>query len=530
MPRKRLSMRKIKEVLRLNHHGLSHRQIGRSVGLSHATVSQYLARAEKAGLGWPLPEGLDEPQLHRVLFGAPAADPRPARPLPDMAEIHQQLKRKGMTRQLLWEEYRTAQPEGYSYAQFCVYYARWKKTLDPPLRQVHVAGEKTFIDWAGQPLGWTHPETDQAQTASLFIAVLGASNYTFAHAFADQKLASWIEAHIQAFEFFGGVTRLLVPDNARTGVQQACYYEPTLHPTYEALATHYGTVVLPTRPYAPRDKAKVEAAVQHAERRLIAALRDQTFFGLGPLNAALRILLDQLNGRPFQKLAGSRLQLFETLDRPALQPLPARRYERTEQRSAKVNIDYHVQVDWHFYSVPYALAQQAVEVQLSGQTVAIFHQGRRVALHARSGQRGGFTTEPSHRPKAHQKHLDWTPSRLIRWAQTIGPHTGQVVTTILETKPHPEQGYRACLGLMRLARGYDTTRMEAACGRALALDSCSYKSVASILKTKLDQQPLPTAEEASRPPGPVHENLRGPAYYHAPDAPDEGSGPERRQP
>lgn len=520
MPRKRLSMRKIKEVLRLKHQaGLSNRQIARSCVLSHVTVSTYLERAAQAGLVWPLPESIDEDQLHALLFGPSAAEALPLRPLPEMEYLHNELRRKGVTLQLLWEEYRANHPDGYGYTQFCTYYARWKETVEVSLRQTYKAGEKTFVDWAGPTIPWINTLEDRIEEASLFIAVLGASNYTFAEAFANQQLINWIEAHLQAFAFFGGVSQVLVPDNLRTGVHRACYYEPQLHPTYQEMAQHYGTVVIPARPYAPRDKAKAESAVQHAEHRILAVLRHQTFFGVGQINTAIRPLLQELNAHPFQKMAGSRQQLFEHLDRPALQPLPATAYQLAQWKKAQANIDYHLQVDWHSYSVPYTLVHQEIEVRLSARMVECFHRGRRVALHCRSFVRGGFTTDPAHRPKAHQKHLDWTPSRLIHWATTIGPNCGQVVTTILESKPHPEQGYRSCLGLMRLAKDYGSPRLEAACQRARALDSCSFTSLASILKTKLDQQPLPGTQVLTLPLVPDHANLRGAAYYQDPSGP-----------
>ncbi len=518
MPRKPLSMRKIKEILRLKQAGLTDRQIGQSLSLSHTTVSTYLQRAEDAGVSGPLAEGMEESQLQTLLGNASSQPSSPSRPLPDMNYLHQELKRKGVTRQLLWEEYRSQHPDGYGYTQFCEYYSRWKQQLSPVLRQRYLAGEKTLVDWAGATLGWLNAAEKREEEAFLFIAVLGASNYTFAQAFAHQQLDAWIEAHIHAFEFFGGVSQVLVPDNPRTGVHKACYYEPELNRTYAEMAHHYSTVVIPTRPYAPRDKAKAESAVQHAERRLLAALRDQTFFGVGQINTALRPLLSQLNERPFQKMEGSRRSLFEQLDQPALQPLPSHRYQIGYWREAKANIDYHVQVDWHAYSVPYPLTQQRVDVRLSARTVEIFHQGRRVALHVRSFERGGFTTDPAHRPKAHQHHLEWTPSRLIDWGKTIGPYTGQAVQALLESKPHPEQGYRACLGLMRLARDFGQERMEAACRRALHLPTVSYKSVHSILKTRLDQQPLPAAEPARSVPPSSHANLRGATYYQTADS------------
>lgn len=513
MPRERLSMRQIKEVLRLKHQvGLTDRQIGRSCSLSHTTVAKYLKGAAQVGLGWPLPEEMDEAQLYGCLFGRTAPSLPPDRaPLPPMEVLHRELKRPGVTLQLLWQEYRASHADGYGYTQFCSHYRHWQKTLEVSLRQSYTAGEKTFVDWAGQTLPWTDLCTKQAHQAQLFIAVLGASNYTYAEAFPSQQLAHWIDAHLHTFAFFGGVSQLLVPDNLRTGVSRACYYEPQIHPTYAEMAAHYGVVVLPARPYAPRDKAKVESAVQYAQRRLLAPLRHLHFFSIGQINEALRPLLDDLNRAPFQKLPGSRRLLFEQLDQPALQPLPLDPYQLGHWRQAKVSIDYHLQVDWHYYSVPYLLVHQTVEVRLSVRMVEVFHQGRRVALHPRSDQRGGFTTEAGHRPKAHQKHLQWTPSRLIDWAEKLGPGCGQLVTTLLERKPHPEQGYRACLGIMRLAKDYDPIRLEAACQHALALDSCTYKTLASLLKTKRDQLPLP--QTLSTPPPPAHDNVRGPHYY-----------------
>ena len=393
------------------------------------------------------------------------------------------------------------------------------------LRQRHLAGEKTFLDWAGKTLRWTNPESGDDQPAFLFVAVLGASDYVFAEAFADQKLDAWIEAHIHMAEFYGGVTQLWVPDNAKTGVVKPCYYEPQIHDSYQELADHYGTAILPTRTHAPRDKAKVENAVLHAERRILARLRDQTFFTLGAINVSIRHCLKELNERPFQKMAGSRLELYNELDQPALRPLPSHRYQLGEWKQAKANIDYHVQADWHYYSVPYQLTQQPIEVRLSARTVELFHKGRRVAAHPRSRVKGGFTTDPAHRPKAHEKHLDWSPGRLIDWAGTVGVQCAQAVARILDSKPHPEQGYRSCLGIMRLAKGYGPERMEAACRRAVALDAVTYPSIASILKTKLDQQPLPEEEGA---PSTVtdHDNIRGQAYYQTQEVvqrPDPGS-------
>ena len=492
----------------------SNRQIAASLNLSHTCVGQHLALARQAGVGWPFPADLDEDQFRQLLRAAQAQSPPvPKRHLPPMEEVHRELQRKGVTLQLVWEEYHRAHPEGYAYTQFWEYYRRFCSQLEPVLRQRHPAGERMFVDWAGMTIPLWDAPTGQSRPAHLFVAALGASNYTFAEALENTRLPAWIEAHIHAWEFFGGVTRLTVPDNPKTAVTYACRYEPELNTSYQELAAHYGTVVLPARAREPQDKGKVEAAVQHAERRILAALRDQRFFSLAELNAAIRRELQALNERPFQKLPGSRAEVFVQLDKPALLPLPATRYELASWRKAKANIDYHVQVDWHNYSVPYRFTNQPVEVRLSEHTVEIFHRSQRIALHQRSQQPGGFTTDPAHRPKSHQRHLEWTPARLMGWAQKqIGPQCAAAVSYILEHKPHPEMGYRSCLGLMRLGRHHGRTRLEQACQRALLLDVCSYRSIKSILDAKLETQPV---SAPATPPLTLvtHDNLRGGHYY-----------------
>jgi transposase len=510
-------MRKARDILRLKHEaGLGVRQIARSLRISHGTVVNYLGRAEAAGIRWPPPEGVDEERLQQLLFFCQAPPEAARRPLPDMAELHKELcgknHRKGVTRQLLWEEYRAVHPDGYGYTQFCEYYYRYVSGLEPALRQAYRAGEKLFVDWAGETLPIQDTDRRGIWQAPVFVAALGASDYTYAEAFENTRLPFWIEAHIHAWEFYGGVTAITVPDNPKTAVTTPCRYEPILHRTYEELAEHYGTVIIPARTGEPRDKAKVEEAVQNVERRILAVLRHQTFFSLTEANAAIRKALHDLNLRPFQKMPGCRADLFRELDQPALRPLPAQRYELAQWREAKANMDYHVQVDWHCYSVPSRLANQPVEVRLGVRTVEVFYRGQRVALHARSHQRGGFTTDPAHRPKAHQQHLEWTPSRLVDWSRKeVGPQCGQAVARLLATKPHPEQGYRACLGILRLGRRYGRDRLESACQRAVLLDACSYRSVKSILATATDRQPLPRTDKTT--PKVLHENLRGQDYY-----------------
>jgi len=510
MSAKRLSMRKLKEVLRLVALGHTDRGIAQSLDVARSTVRRYRKRAEEVELLWPAASELGERELAARLFPGSGSTGGP-RPLPDWAEVHRELSRNGVTLELLWLEYKAAQVDGYQYSRFCDLYRQWRGTLDVVLRQAHGAGEKIFVDYAGHTASVVDPETGELREAQIFVAALGASNFTYAEATWTQSLADWTASHVRMFEYIGGVSRALVPDNLRAGVTRACRYDPDINPTYQDLAVHYGTTVLPARPGEPRDKAKVETAVQIVERWILAPLRNHTFFSLAELNGEIRRLLDALNDRPFQKLEGTRRSLFEAVDRPALGPLPATRYEYAERKSARVNIDYHIQVEGHLYSVPHRLVRQQVEVRLTAQTIEIFHDGRRIAAHLRGYRKGAFTTEPSHRPRAHAEHLEWTPSRIIRWAEKSGPHTAAVVRHILEDRPHPEHGYRACLGVMRLGKRYSTERLEAACHRALDIRGISYRSVASILKNGLDR--LPAEEQASLALPQNHENLRGSSYY-----------------
>jgi transposase len=512
-------MRKLKEVLRLRHElGLGQRQIARSCSIGHGTVYEYLKRAGEAGVSWPLPEGWDDRQLEAALFdGTPRRALESHKPQPDFAKLHEELQRHPhLTLQLAWEEYRQSHPDGYAYSRFCELYQRWRQQLDVVLRQEHLAGEKLFVDYAGATIPLEDPQGGPERQAAIFVAVLGASNYTYAEATESQELEHWIGSHIRAFEFLGGVPKLVIPDNTRTGVNRACRYEPDLNRTYHELAMHYGVGVLPTRPYKPRDKAKVETGVQIVQRWIVAALRHRKFFRLAELNQAIRELLNQLNQRPFRKRSGCRASLFQELDRPALGPLPRERFELPQWATARVNIDYHVEIDRHYYSVPSVLTGQVVEIRSTLTTVEIFHRGERVASHLRSHQPYHATTVNEHRPKSHQQHLAWPPSRLLHWAQSVGPSTAQLFKTILEGKPHPEMGYRACLGILRLSQRYSSERVEAAAARALATGACSYQSVKSMLARGLDRQAL---ESPVRRPPLEHDNLRGAAYFDPSDTP-----------
>jgi transposase len=512
MARTKLTMRQIQEILRLKHQNqLSVREIARSCGLPTSTVGDYLKRAAAAGLSWPLPEGQSEKELLQLLIAhSAAAETAGSLALPDWPFIHKELGRRSVTLLLLWQEYHQNQPEGYGYSRFCQLYRRWAGTLDPVLRQVHLPGEKMFVDWAGQTVAIHQAQDGSVSWGHLFVAVLGASNKTYVEAFANEQLPAWIAAHCHAYAFFQGVARVTVPDNLKTGVIRPCRYEPLLHRSYQEMAEHYGTVVIPGRIKKPRDKAKVEGAVLIAERQILAALRDRRFFSVGELNAAIGPLLAKLNEQPFQKLEGSRNRWFETLEKDRLLPLPATAFELADWSKAKVNIDYHVAVDKHFYSAPHHLIHQQLDVRLTDKTVELFQHGKRVAAHLRSQRPGRFTTLAEHRPKSHQRYLEWTPSRILEWVKTIGPDCARVVEKIMADRPHPEQGYRSAMGIIRLGKTLGNDRLETACRRALHFGTCSYTSLKSILQNNLEAQPL----EPELPlPSPAHENLRGGPYY-----------------
>ncbi len=511
MANKRLSMRKIREVLRLCwDKGLSSRQASGSCGVARGTVRNILDRAETAHLSWPLPEDLDDASLENLLFPSSVPLTTERRNMPSFDYIRTELTRKHMTLRLLWEEYRENNTDGYQYSQFCLRYRAWLGTLDVSLRQDYKAGEKLFVDYAGDTIPIHDPATGAITPAYLFVAALGASNYTYAEAVLSRELPSWIRLHVHTFEFMGGVPEIVVPDNVTTGVTHPCRYEPDLNPTYQDFATYYSTAVIPARVRKARDKAKVESAVLIAERWIIAALRNHTFFSIGELNRAIRQKLEEFNNRLLQKMKVSRKHLFETIDKPAMKPLPDKRYEYAEWAKPRVNIDYHVELDRHYYSVPYQLRKQVVDARMTSTTVEIFFKGKRVASHARSYLHWKHTTCPEHMPESHRRYLEWTPSRIVRWAEKSGPSTAEIVREIMERRPHPEQGFRSCLGIMRLARRYGSERLEAACARALVLNAYSYKSVESILKNKLDGKELPEST-----PGKciVHENIRGRGYY-----------------
>ena len=507
-------MRKIREILRLRWgEKLSQRQVGLSVGVSGSSVSDCVGRARVAGLSWPLPEGMDDGALEALLYPAPMHSGE-VRSEPDWNAVHQELRRKHVTRMLLWQEYKVAHPDdGYQYSQFCDRYRLFRQQLDVVMRQDHRAGEKTFVDFSGDGIQIIDPMTGEVREAQLFLAVLGASSFTYAEAFESQELPYWVQGHIHAYEYFDGVTTITVPDQCRTAVKTPCWYDPELNPTYREMAEHYGTAVIPARPRKPRDKAKVENAVLVAQRWILAALRNHRFFSIDQANEAIWEKLEELNNRKFQKLDTTRRELYETVDRPALGPLPRTRYVFADWFSPGVNIDYHVDVDKHYYSVPYTLVHKTVDVRATAMTVEVIFKGKRVASHLRSYAKGQHTTLPEHMPVSHQRHAEWTPSRILSWAEKSGPKTAGLARTILESRRHPEQGYRACLGVLRLGKAYGDDRLEAACERALRVGAPSYRTVKSILKAGLDRQPLPRDKPAPTPL--EHENVRGRDYYNS---------------
>lgn len=506
-------MRKIRDVLRYRYStGLSLEAIARALSISKGVVVKYLKLAADAGLGWPLPDELDDGALERRLYSQPAARAS-AFVEPDHATIHQELKRKGVTLTLLWEEYRQAAGDtAYQYTAFCTRYKAWAGKLKRSMRQIHRAGEKLFADYAGPTVPIIDAETGELKPASIFVAVLGASSYTFACATPGQTQADWLAGMGRSLAFIGGVPELIVPDNPKALVTVANPYEPELNRAAIEFAAHYGTVILPARPRKPQDKAKVEVGVQIVERWILARLRHRQFFSVAELDAAVAALLPVLNNRPFKKLPGCRREAFDKLDAPFLRRLPATPFILADWKRARVNIDYHVEFDGHYYSVPHALVRQEVELRITRSTIEILARNRRVASHPRNPRKGGYSTVAGHMPAAHRAHADWSPGKLMHWAASVGPATGELVKRLLLEKQHPEQGYRACLGLMRLTRNVGRQRMEAACTRALAIGAHRYRSVASILEKGLDRQPAPPVQTELALPD--HANVRGPEYYH----------------
>ena len=502
---RRINMRKIRDVLRLKlETKLSHERTAAALNLSKGVVAKYVTLANAAGLDWAQIQALDDTALHNRLLGTPQR--ASAFVQPDYGRMHQELRRKGMTMMLLWQEHVAQHPGActHQYSQFCVNYRTYDQSLKRSMRQIHRAGEKLFIDYAGPTV-----ELTDASRAHIFVAALGASSYTYACATPRESMADWLGATAQALRFFGGVPQLIVPDNPRALIAHADRYEPRANETVHDFARHYGTSFLPARPYHPQDKGKVESAVQVVERWILMRLRHQRFASVDDVNEAIAPLLEQLNARAFQKLPGSRASAFAQLDAPALQPLPMQTWELAVYKTVRVHIDQHIEFEGHRYSVPQSLVGQVLEACVTARTVELLHRGQRVASHLRCAHKGGFTTVPEHLSAAHRAHLEWTPERLIHWGNTIGMATGALITRLLETRRHPEHGYRACLGLLSLAKRFTHPRLEAACVVALALGTTNSTHVRDILLNGRDRVTPATQEWTS----PEHVHVRGPGYY-----------------
>jgi transposase len=510
-------MRRVREVLRLHHEfGLSTRTIARSVGVSPRTVQLLLSKAQVARVGWPIPDTMTDSELETLLYPEPIPS-RVRRPEPDVAAIHQELRRKGVTLQLLWLEYVDKHPDGLGYSQFCSRYRAFARTLGPTMRQVHRAGEKMFVDYSGVTVPYFDRQSGEEREADVFVATLGASGYIYAEATAGQSTADFISSHVRAFAHYGGLVRIVVPDNLKAAVIKPDRHEPELNQTYAEMARHYGIAIVPARVRRPRDKASVENGVQQVERWVLAPLRKATFFSLSDINIAMRPLLDSLNNRSFQQVEGSRRSLYEALDRPALRPLPTEPFVLSSWRKTRVGVDYHVQVDSRFYSVPFSLARQEVDVRATERVVEVYHDGQRVASHLRLGRsdQRRFATDPGHMPPAHRARVEegeWTPSRLVRWAEKIGPSTRDLVEKILGRDDVPEHGFRSCMGILALSRHHSAERMEATAAHALRVGVLNAKGVRLILNQGMDRV---NAAAGEQPVGGVgrHKNVRGAEYY-----------------
>jgi len=515
----RLAMHKIKAVLRLHLLGgvSSRRELARAAGCGKSAVAECLRRAESAGLTrWELIEALDEEALFARLYPKSSALTAPAeRPLPDWTRVREELARRDhqVTLMLLWTEYKAQHPDGYQYSQFTELYRRFESKLSCVLRQQYRGGEKGFVDFC-DGIAFIDRTSGELVATQLFVGALGASSYTFAHATLSQELPVWLDCHVRMYEFWAGAPALTIPDNLRAAVTRADRYEAELNCSYRELAEHYNTCVMPARPYRPRDKAKVEAAVLVAQRWLLAALRHHSFYSVEEINTALAQLLIKLNDRVMRHVKQSRRQLYERLDRPALKPLPPQRYQYAQWKQVKVNIDYHISFEDHFYSVPYTLIHETLWCRATHTIVELLHKDKRIASHPRSFVKYGYSTLCEHRPASHRAHLQWTPSRLIEWGRSVGPHTARVVEHVLQTKPHPEQGYRSVLGILRLSSKFGAERLERACEQALAIGSPAYRTIKTMLQKCMESAALPEPHAESNTEQLGTANVRGRRYYH----------------
>lgn len=510
--RKKISMKKIRELLRLVHEGLSQRKAASCACISRTSAQRILLKAASRNLSWPLDEKYTDEILNDLLFKKEELENTHNKINPDWAEVQKELLKKGLTLKLLWTEYREESPNGYQYTQYCEMFRRWKKSHRLTMRQTHVAGEKSFIDFSGNTVPYIDRLTGEFKKSEIFLSVLGGSSYTFAYAVPDQTSQSWIHAHIKAFEFFGGTTKILIPDNLKSGVKKACRYEPDLNPLYRDFAQHYGVAIVPARVRKPKDKSKVEVAVQVAERWILARLRKITFYSVAEINEAIIPFLKLMNEKVMKHIGSSRKDLYEKYEKPILGKLPQEPFEIYIWKKAKVNIDYHVEFERHYYSVPYSFIHKEVEIRVTKDMVEIYNSNKKIITHKRSYLLGKHTTITEHMPSQHQKHAEWTPQRMLGWAESVGPCVKECFDIIINKSAHPEQGFRACLGILRLGKVYNNKRLEDACLRSITYGHVSYKTVKNILANNLDKIKIQKREE--EPTDLQHENIRGASYYH----------------
>ncbi len=473
-------------------------------------MADYVRRYKKSSLSIEELKRHNDREIYEALFKDTVTICESSKSLPDFALIHEELKQRHVTRLLLWEEYREVCPTGLGYTQFCERFNRWRKKLTITMRQIHKAGDKMFVDYSGLTMDIIDRFTGEVKKAEIFVACLGASGYSFAEAGRSQKKASFIRSHINAFKFFGGVTAILVPDNLKSAVTQADWYEPKLNESYQDMAEHYELAIIPARPRKPKDKAKVELSVKLVQRWILAKLRHRQFYSIAELNQAIKPLLDELNNRKIQHLSKSRRLLYEQMDKPALRSLPTQPYLYKEFKLCRVNIDYHVQLEKAYYSVPYQLTGKEVELRYSESSVEIFYQNKRVALHQRLHLPGSYSTKSEHMASAHRAYAKWTPSRLINWSKSFGINTKILIETILTKKPHPEMGFRTSLGILNAAKDMDKTIVEAVAKKMIALNVYRVSNFKAIVKSKSYLRDKPAT--VNTPEG-NHENVRGQAYY-----------------
>jgi transposase len=504
-----MEMEKLREILRLHELSYSQCEIARSCRVARSTVQDYLRRADAKGLRYSQLPSLSTSEILTLLGKGRQAKPSGISEV-RYGELEGELSRKGMTLALLWQEGIDAGEWECSYGTFCRNYKQWRGRQQLSMRQVYQGGEKVFVDYCGMTVP-IQPREGTAITAQIFVACLGASNYTYAEATASQTVPDWIGSHQRAFADFGGVPQIVVPDNLKSGVTQACHYEPGINRQYHAWAEHYGVAVIPARPNKPRDKAKVEKAVQTVERQILAPLRHQQFTSLAQLNEAIRCGLNQLNQQVMRDYSQSRQARFEQVDKPALQPLPTQPFEFASWKTAKVNLDYHIDVGRHFYSVPYSYVRATVQVKVTQHFIEIFSEQQRIALHERDDQPYRHSTLPDHMPPEHWAYKHQSKQRFLDWAATIGPQTTQQVQTLFEQKAHEEQAFRSLKGIQSLATHYGRERLETACRRANGLGMSGYKRLKTMLKACLEREP--GTNDAPQTGPTTHDNLRGASYF-----------------